>query len=154
MSTGVRGTLGIVRPLAPLLCKVIRTTDMTYTVAEGNKPVTWQNQELSVGGFIWDASVPTRLTAPVNGVYEVTCYNLWSLTTSSYYLTLLRKNGTTFICNQAINGSQTITNLGQTLTVLVSMIAGEYVEMCIAASGNNSIVAALGAPALSMQRVA
>lgn len=52
-------------------CHVVRTSNQTISFGTWNT-ITWhQVQDFDTGG-LWDSTSPTRLTAPVNGLYLVT----------------------------------------------------------------------------------
>lgn len=95
------------------------------TVSGSPGVVQWDTEVWDSG--MHDGSFPSRITAPIDGIYEVVAQISWSSNATGYREANINRNGTTYLRSRgaAISGATSIV----TVSGLVDMTAGQYLEV-------------------------
>lgn len=105
--------------------RVRRTTNQAVATATFT-PISFDTTFYNVGG-IWSAGSPTRLTAPVDGYYEVKGQVRWANNTTNTRGLWFQKNGT----GNRIQGvyAPAMNSLEQSTSTVIQLTAGDYIEV-------------------------
>lgn len=116
--------------------KVTNSASQSTSSGGGANVLTWDTEAWDTGG-LHDGTNPTRLTAPIAGLYMVSCWVDWASNTTGLRQVKIRANGTTTIANEHVDAGGTSPQ--QTVSVPVKLAAGEYVELIVAQTSGGAL---------------
>jgi hypothetical protein len=111
-------------------CRIVRTTGQSIpNLAE--TLITWQSATYQKGGTFWVVGTPSRLTAPIDGVYSIKYGSRWEGTSpgTGARSSFVKKNGLTTIDadDKVSPGPAWFTS--NKLATEIDMAAGDYIEI-------------------------
>ncbi len=95
---------------------------------------------------VYDSSVPTRLTAPVTGIYIVAANVAWAASGDGAARRVrIRRNGSTFVSEVVRRATSPNVRISSSISEIVRLEAGDYLEVHVS-HGNSQpqVVVALG----------
>lgn len=110
--------------------RVYRTTDQVITT---NGVISFDAIRYNRGQF--DPSTPTRLTAMVDGLYDIRAHVFWSSINSTTREVQVRLDGTTTISERDLS----LDNRGAGVSTIYYLKAGQYVELFVAEGATGTI---------------
>lgn len=127
--------------------RVTRTTSQTVS---GQISVSFDSERFDVGNM-HDAANPTRVTAPITGVYTITGNISWSSICTSGCFLAVQKNDTTFLAGQT--GATTSSDEVSVATV-AKLNAGDFITLRVQGDGGSVDASAEFTPDLAMAWIA
>ena len=141
-------------PWMPLAVRARKTSAQNVAHATPVS-IAWQEVEYDYGGF-FDSATPTRLTAPVTGVYHVWSHIEWTSDNSvGFRFVSLRKNGVADEWGSDRRLATAPTEQG-TFTTL-QLAAGDYIEVRVFHTAGSGVTLRIGTSndvRFGMERVA
>jgi hypothetical protein len=129
------------------------TNSAAETITDQVAEVLTFNQERYDTADMHSDAQSSRLTAPVTGIYEVSANIIWAVDATGGRDVYLRKNGSAANLVADQQGFASTGALGQSVSAVVRLEAGDYVEVAVTqTSGGNLNVTktAEGSPEFSM----
>ena len=145
-------TPGIGSGMGPSYVRARRTEDYALTLAATSTPIPFQTADFDTDDFWEGVTNPTRLTAPVDGIYRVTAAVAFYTSASADVFFGYHVNGSAVIGSHLHFGR--LNNVGANVYVyvngsdLVELSAGAYIE--IVASGSGATRTVRSAPTIGM----
>lgn len=94
--------------------------------------LTFDSERFDTAGLHDSSANPTRLTAPIAGLYVVTANVSWdSMSNVGARELALRRNGTDIVARDVVAPSPAPNTTEQTLTTVASLAAGDFVEVTL-----------------------
>ncbi len=122
---------GSITPAKLAVVPSARVTKDGLQAANGDTPVaaSWNTEEFDTAN-LWSPGSPTRLTAPISGIYLVTAGAIRELNSAAIPSLAIRVGGTV---DYAAEDPQPLASASrlpiQSISTIVPLTAGEYVEM-------------------------
>ncbi|HEV7771784.1 MAG TPA: hypothetical protein VGO48_00695 [Conexibacter sp.] len=92
-------------------------------------PASWNTEEFDTAN-LWNPANPTRLTAPISGIYLVTAGAIRELNSPAIPSLAIRVGGTVDYAAEDPQPLASLTRLPiQSISTIVPLTAGDYVEM-------------------------
>lgn len=138
-------------------CRVTRTGAAQSISHATETALSFDTEDRDDNGY-WTVSNPTRLTAPATGWYVVHAGTRWGSTSGGFVRTLyLRINGTTGVEGARSDLSVGTANNAQSVSGIVYLTAGDYVEAIVYQDSGSSDSISTGTsgqrPGMSMHRL-
>ena len=121
------------------------TKSAPQVVGGGAAVLTFDGESFDTDGFHDNVTNSSRLTVPagLGGKYQIGAYGTLDSAQSTISWWYIRKNGTTDIAAQAVEGNGGTNSPTQaSLNVLEDLVPGDYIEFRVGQNNNQSIGAA------------
>lgn len=128
---------------------VTRTGTPQSTLTGAETRLSFNSERYDTAGMHDNATNDSRLTAPIDGIYEITAQIQWQAALASEHELIIRRNGSADIALTADNTS----GGGQSATTQVQLHAGDYVEAFVfqeSADGVNVEIDSESSPEFAM----
>ena len=105
------------------------THSVAQTIGSGITVLTVDTEELDSAGVHDNAANPSRLTAPIAGLYWINATVEWSANTTGRRLIRINKNQSSpSIATDSVQASS-VGNTVQTVSRLARLVAGDFIEV-------------------------
>lgn len=133
-----------VRPKTPAFRYVesVRLLAVQNITLNTDTPLSFAHSELTItGGNMWDILQPTRITAPIDGLYLVGGYASQATFSSSQIWSIwIRQNGTTPLVKKTVSNQTSTIPLFADVMTLVRLDADDYIELCVRSTVTDTTV--------------
>src|SRR5581483_8429754 len=131
------GATGAISSATQHRCRVYHST--TQSIPDNTSTaLLFNSEDYDVGGLHDTGSNTSRLTAVVDGLYDVKGLAYFASNTTGYREVLIRKNGSTFY-SQAIQAPVTGIATAIPTAAELALVAGDYVELVVVQTSGGAL---------------